>query len=124
MSDKPKARVRRKGNADQPESTARFQRKSSPKKAAEAPKAVNAAPSPSARKSEPLDLSAFEDDAFDLSMDDIFKGSVTKRYRVGDQVQGTVCGIQTDAILVDINAKSDGLSIDQSIFSSIIPKLL
>ena len=107
MSDKPKARVRRKGNTDQPESTARFQRKSSPKKAAEAPKAVKTAPSPSARKPEPLDLSAFEDDAFDLSMDDIFNGSVTKRYRVGDQVQGIVCGIQTDAILVDIHAKSE-----------------
>ena len=32
---------------------------------------------------------------------------MTRRYRVGDQVQGTVCGIQSDAVLVDINAKSE-----------------
>ena len=40
-------------------------------------------------------------------MDEVFMDSVTRRYRVGDQVQGTVCGIQSDAILIDINAKSE-----------------
>ena len=45
--------------------------------------------------------------------------SVTRRYRVGDQVQGTICGIQSDAVLVDINAKSEAtLPVeDPSIFT-------
>ena len=116
MSEKPKIRVRRKSTTEtDTSSTPKFKRKSTPK---EKPHATEA-PTPASAKVDPLDLSAFEEDAFDLSMDEVFMDSVTRRYRVGDQVQGTVCGIQSDAVLVDINAKSEAtLPVeDPAIFS-------
>lgn len=107
MSEKPKIRVRRKAatETDTNTSTPRFKRKSTAKKKPDLETAPT--PTPASTKVEPLDLSAFEEDAFDLSMDEVFMDSVTRRYRVGDQVQGVVCGIQSDAVLVDINAKSE-----------------
>ena len=104
MSEKPKIRVRRKATTEtDTHSTSRFKRKSTVKEKPD----NTPAETPAAPKVEPLDLSAFEEDAFDLSMDEVFMDSMTRRYRVGDQVQGTVCGIQPDAVLVDINAKSE-----------------
>ena len=105
MSEKPKVRVRRKAatETDSNDSTSRFKRKSTPEKKPAAP----SVPTPASAKFDPLDLSAFEDDAFDLSMDDVFMEAVTRRYRVGDQVKGTICGVQSDAVLIDINAKSE-----------------
>lgn len=105
MSEKPKVRVRRKvvAETDNNDSTPRFKRKSTPEKKPQ----PQSTPTPASVKVEPLDLSAFEEDAFDLSMDDVFMEAVTRRYRVGDQVQGTICGIQSDAVLVDINSKSE-----------------
>lgn len=103
MSDKPQPRIRRKKNASANESTARFSRKSTKTKPPET-KAT-----PKTPVFEPLDLSAFEDDAFDLSMDDVFTTVNNKRYKVGQVVTGEVCGIQGDAILVDIQAKSEAV---------------
>lgn len=116
MSEKPKARVRRKQESTSEEKnntgTARFKRKSKSKNMdTEAPDLTEQALNTHsiARKVEPLDLSAFEDDAFDLSMDDIFMNSTTKRYSVGNMVEGVVCGIQSDIVLVDIQGKSEAL---------------
>ncbi len=104
MSEKPKIRVRRKATTEtDTHSTPRFKRKSTVKEKSSNTQTAT----PAAQKVEPLDLSAFEEDAFDLSMDEVFMDSMTRRYRVGDQVQGIVCGVQPDAVLVDINAKSE-----------------
>ena len=55
---------------------------------------------------EGLDLSELEMD-FSFSMDDVVAHTPIKRFRQGDTVQGTVCGVQADMVLVDIGAKSE-----------------
>ena len=116
MSEKPKARVRRKQEStskhDNNTGTTRFKRKSKPKtEDMTTPNPIDQTSNTHsiARIVEPLDLSAFEDDAFDLSMDDVFLNSTAKRYSVGSMVEGVVCGIQSDIVLVDIQAKSEAL---------------
>lgn len=103
MSDKPQPRIRRKKNASENSNSTRFARKSTQTKPPETKV------TPKTPVLDPLDLSAFEDDAFDFSMDDVFTNVKNKRYNVGQVVTGEVCGIQGDVLLVDIQAKSEAI---------------
>ena len=55
---------------------------------------------------EGLDLSELEMD-FSFSMEDVVAHTPIKRFRQGYTVQGTVCGVQADMVLVDIGEKSE-----------------
>ncbi len=116
MSDKPKIRVRKKATQTEAKSSKRFQHKKTrtqtetrlkEQRLTDPTSTETKANTPAGTPVDPVDLSAFEDEAFDFSMDDVFQSTTTKRYRVGDVVEGIVCGIQPDALFVDIQAKSE-----------------
>lgn len=96
MSESKKIRVRRKKTATSEETKPVLTRR---------PRVQEIAP-PQPTVDDTLDLSALELD-FDFSMDDVLAQTPLKRFNTGDTVQGTVCGIQADMVLVDIGAKSE-----------------
>ena len=111
MSNKPKIRVRKKAAPTESESSKRFQHRKRTTQTDPTSTKSNATErsdeTPASTLVDPVDLSAFEDESFDFSMDDIFQSTTTKKYRVGDVVEGVVCGLQPDALFVDIQAKSE-----------------
>lgn len=62
-----------------------------------------------------LDLSELENAFTDFSMDDVLHSSVgnQKHHNIGDQIQGRICGGNTEFYLVDIGGKSEAMLANQ-----------